>query len=650
MPWEEVGTSLLEPEDRETFGHRKDAIDRYLAGASLKDIKTATKVGGNFLRKMIGRCLLIAADGQPYGYRALIPNFAVKKYVRTVSLSGPGGISGSGFAGSLTAVFGRHQGLQDKLNTFILKTKKIQKGLDSEDKFAHRPKDVHLVFLDLLKAAGHPTDEWPFTSKYRGGRSVSEYVTKLRRENFDTTVRLTGNKAAVAHLSVGGGQSRTIKWRGFNDGWQIDSHTIDAAFVIGIPNSAGLISYKELKRLHMLVAIESYLGSVMWFRIVYGDDVTSEDVVALIRDALSTRLPMPRMHIPNLVMKEGAGYPADIFPEVSQAIPSVIQMDNALAQLATKVSSELRKQIGCALEYGPPGHFERRPDIENLFKQFTQELSQRLRSSTGTGPDGGGDKNPGKTAVAFRIESQALEHLAYVTLANLNGEPNEGLGYLSPISAVSQFLAKGEQHFLPRKLPADRRDVVGSGLVRVKRVVKGSFESGQKPFVNFERVRYTSSHFQEATSLYGQEIVLEINESDITVIYAFLITGESLGPLTAQGAWADIPHSRKTRKNINSLKYLKVISFIEGQSPVSVYNDYLKGLALNENPREKKARKTASEIDRMRHETNGGEVNTPSNEETLPPPVSSPALPPTREWVLPSNVLDIQSLLKKLRG
>lgn len=650
MPWDEVRSDLLPVNEQGIYGHRKSALDKYLCGESLRDIKNATGVGGNYLRKMIARCLVVAPDGRVYGYRALIPNFSVKKYSRKKTFLVSVGAKGSGFSGVLDSLFNRYSGLQASLDSFILK-KSSSKGVSDADRFCNRAKDVHYEFIQLLKGRNHPLNEWPYTHKHRGSRTISQYVRNIREKNFERTVRLVGDKSAVAHLGVNSGHPPIIRFRGLNDAWEIDSHKIDAAFSLGLLNSAGLISWDEIKCLHMIVALESSIGASMWYRVVYGDDVTAEDIVALIREAMGKYLPKPAELIPNLVVKKGAGFPSEMFAQLNQSPPTVIRFDNALAHLSVKVSCGVRKQTGCTFEYGPPAHFERRPNIENLFNRFEQEIGQRMRSSTGTGPDGGGDENPGATAVKFGIDSRAIEQLAYVAFANLNVEPCEGIGFLSPKQAIAQLISDDDNHFLPRTFPVDSRDAIGTGLVRETRVVRGGIESGTRPYVNFERARYSSSRFREAINLIGHEIILEIDESDITVVYAFLPTGEPLGPLTAQGAWAETPHSRKTRRHINSLRYLKTISFIEGQNPVRVYNKYLEDQLNAKGSAGKKARKVASEIDRLRTEVIRSEKPSESLEKSALPtaPIVAAEPIPVRQWVLPTQEIDLLDLIRKLK-
>lgn len=74
MPWEEICVDGMSSADLATFKHRKDALERYVKGEPLKLVKTATGVGGGFLRKIIARCLIVAPDGSLYGYDRLFSN------------------------------------------------------------------------------------------------------------------------------------------------------------------------------------------------------------------------------------------------------------------------------------------------------------------------------------------------------------------------------------------------------------------------------------------------------------------------------------------------------------------------------------------------------------------------------------------------
>ncbi|MEX5684627.1 hypothetical protein [Pseudomonas silesiensis] len=657
MPWEDVREDLLDAEDAATFKHRKQAVTRYLTGEPLEQINVATGVGGNFLRKIINRCLTIAPDGLPYGYRALIKNRSIKDYVRNKKECLSSGSKNSGMAGILGQTFHRYAELQEALDAYILKVKVVSKDNKAEvqskdkkkeielEKFCNRPKDVHKKFIELLKSYHHPETEWPFNTNFLGIRTITTYVKELQNANSEKVVRMNGDAAKIAHLSVGTGKVPLVGFRDFNDCWMIDSHTYDHICTIEILNDQGAPSFVPVTRLHVLLILEPLSRACVWYRVVYGGDVTANDISALVRQALSKVLPKPVEVIPNLAPDPGAGFVAEMFPELAQSPPSFISLDNAWAHFGDRVCIDLRKETGCAFDYGAPKKFERRALIESRFGVFESVLSHRMRSTVGSGPGKGRAKDAIEASIKFRITSDVLEHLTYVTFANFNVQSSEGLRFSNPKQVIEHYLSKRDSHFLPRVLPADKLALLGTALVREKVFIRAS----PRPFINFEKVRYRFTNPDRVVQLIGQQIIIEVNESDIRGFNAFLLNGEPLGWMTAESYWGEQLHSRKTRISINRLKHRRVQEFVNGGNLIKIYTNFLISEAN---------RQSAAELDRLRHEISratGESVENPVKKYTdssapleqhaEAPPAASPA----SGWVASPLDIDIYDLLKKIR-
>ena len=517
--------------------------------------------------------------------------------------------------------------------------------------FAIRPKDIHIAFINILRDNEHPTTKWPFNTKHRGIRTLTKHVRKVRDQNFERTVHITGDRGAIAHIPVGTGHSSLTKSAGLMEVIEIDSYTIDALFILILQHEYGLETYHILKKLHLLAAVESLTSAVLWFYIVHGDDVTAEDVVALIRQMLSAKLPRPEFTIKDLDIKPGAGFPAEVIPEMTQVEPSIIRLDNALAHLSHKVSMELPKQIGCINEYGVPGRPERRPNIEHTFKLVAADLIQRFPNTTGAGPDKGRAVDPERAAIQFRVTSDELDQLIYAYLANLNAEPTEGLRLLSPLDAVAQLVRK--DHYIPRRPPIDMRKSLGVVSVKSTRTVKGGAIDGHRPYINFKRARYTSPRLMDSPDLVGENIIIEVNESDIRVLQGFLENGAPIGPLTVQGDWAELPHSIRTRDEINSLMYRKIIFRTSGVSIFETFTRHLEANLEAAAASNKQDRRSASKLDRLRVEQSRSasviENSAPPVALQPPAPLLTPKAPiPEREFLVPTSSLDLIELVKKL--
>lgn len=92
---------------RARYFARKSAVALYLAGANDDEIQQTSGIGAKQAYRLIReRCLQVHPDGQPYGWRALVPYHRIKPYEchRPIRVSH----FGTGAAGAFTAVLDRH--------------------------------------------------------------------------------------------------------------------------------------------------------------------------------------------------------------------------------------------------------------------------------------------------------------------------------------------------------------------------------------------------------------------------------------------------------------------------------------------------------------------------------------------------------------
>ena len=85
--WPTVASDLVEPSHREIFENNCKAVSMYLKNISTDEIFSRTGIQGNNLPRMSKRCLVLAADGQILGFRALLPYMHVKTYEREAVLA-----------------------------------------------------------------------------------------------------------------------------------------------------------------------------------------------------------------------------------------------------------------------------------------------------------------------------------------------------------------------------------------------------------------------------------------------------------------------------------------------------------------------------------------------------------------------------------
>src|SRR5206468_5201505 len=80
--------------------------------------------------------------------------------------------------------------------------------------------------------------------------------------------------------------------------------------------------------------------------------------------------------------------------------------------------------------------------------------------------------------------------------------------------------------------------------------VRGYLHQGQRPHINFHGVRYTNAVLASTGAFLGQELRVYYNSQDLRTVRAFAADGAEIGVLKAQGAWGEIAHDLKLRREI----------------------------------------------------------------------------------------------------
>jgi putative transposase len=181
-----------------------------------------------------------------------------------------------------------------------------------------------------------------------------------------------------------------------------------------------------------------------------------------------------------------------------------------------------------------------------------------------------------------------LEQLAYVLIANLNGETQSGLGGRTALEAMQYFTSK--DRFLPQFLPANRRHQ----LFLLKEAVTCRVSRGKaQDHINFEGVRYTSDVLRRRPELKGIQLRVYYIARDIRHVHAYFEDGRELGVLTASRQWRTVAHSIRTRQEILKLVRLKKLRLHPEDDAVEAYMRYMRDQA-------KESKKAANAMAKVR--------------------------------------------------
>lgn len=597
--WPDVATEALPEKVCHTFELRREAIRQYFDGVPVNDIQAATGVSRFQLAKMARQCLSYAADGNIYGYRALVPFSRTRNYVRRKEEAPKRREQQGGQSGLLNAMLDQDPDLAE----LLAKTVRTQGKRGAPRKLSAL--GLHQTFINYLETQNYSKKHWPFTTKHLGYRTISRYMQSVRDSHLAETVNNLGNAEARAHINVGTGHPKFLLYEEEPyDAVEIGAHRIDAHLTVAIRTPEGDETDVLLQRLWLIAAVDRRTSAVLAHTIVYRSEVTSDDVLRVIRKAATQKwAPIP--DLPSWCRyKEGAGLPSGLMEEAHGAVWSMTYLDSALAHLSNAVRERARRILGYIVHWGPTAHFEHRPNIERTFCAISADIFHLLPSTTGSSPTKGRARNAEKNAIELRVRASDCEILTDVYFANHNVMPSEGKYNRSPLEVISYYLAGSPPRCLPRKLPQSNFDSAKTVACRVLLTVRGSREDGRRPYVQIDRVKYTSPVLADCPALIGRKLIVDIDEEDMRCVKAYLENGDELGFLTPNGPWGITKHSRRDRKAINSLISRRVLVLAADQNPVVAYVESLTTTKVKEkSKRPLLSPRQATEVARLAKDT-----------------------------------------------
>lgn len=615
--WRCVDVSDLPESDQDRFARLKKGIEIYVRTGKLMAASKESGYSEDQIIKQLNRCVTVADDGQLFGWSGLLKGIRVKRYVRGAPLpTGPVG-SGKGYSGCFANFLEGHEDIHERLDALILK-KRTHGGIHEARISIKR---LTISFRDMCREFGVGEDEYPLNVVSHARRSIGRYVIELIQQKNAKGTRARYGEAASRYLSVATGESSIPLALAPYDLGGLDAHEIHCIGCVIVPGPAGP-QRVAIERLWVVFHVDDISHAIIGYSIGIRTEVSSATVEeSLISTTTQWR---PRLlTIPGLCYRQGGGLPSGIIPELVGCFPAILKLDNAAPHFAKRIAESARKRVGCALTWGPIGHWEHNAVTERLFKTLETYGFQRLPSSTGSNPTDTIKDHPIGNATKIGITWEALLDLTDVLVADYNVTKNRGLGGQSPLQVLLNHLEQTEPSFLPRILPPATMDQPELGIVVETRFVRGNQKQGRRPYVEIDRVRYTSPILARSFGLVGNRIRIHIRESDMRVVNAFFESGQELGGLRAQGRWGQTPHTREMRKQITALADAGDLALGPDEDPVAKLLQYYASKAYRDAlKRPKSVSKSATKL-----------VNA-ANISGLPVP---PAAPPSSDTKPPDG-------------
>ena len=559
--WKSVLTDSMSLEQKELFLKRKKAVDMYINGNSINDIVKETGLHRTEPSRLVNRCSELDENGMPFGYSALIPYKRQSSYDRKAD----NGSDSKGLSGAFSTLLLKYTDLEN----FIRSTYFARKDSPKEKNIT--PMILHEKFLKECRKIGLTESDYPFITNDLGQRSLYRYLNELEREKSSSAIFRYGENAIQKFHAVGKGQRMSLPATRPFAQVQLDGHKIDCIMTVKIKNIDGDYELLPISRIWLLTVIDVATRTILGHYITLNTEYDRFDVLKCIKNAIE-----PKERI--IFTIEGFHYPKEegfhslAIPTTEWALFDEIMLDNAMAHLAKDVVGQISEYLKCSLNFGPVATPERRGIIERFFQALETRGYHRLASTTGTGINDPRKKNAEKDAIKYEISSSDIIELTEILIAQYNNTPHENLNGFTPLQIMKQRMERG---LIPRFLPTEYRENFTILSFVETRKVRGSVESGRRPYVRYLNVEYRNDVLSKAYSLVGRTLSLKINPEDLRFIEAYYEDGSEFGMLFASGKWVNTKHSLKDRERINQYLYTKKIKLTQFDDPIDIYHQSL---------------------------------------------------------------------------
>ena len=594
--WPGVDPSAIDPARLLVYQRREGAIQAYLRGTPLVDLKRQFDINRSTLTRLLERCLAPHPDGRIHGFRGLIPHIRTKSYRRIVPAvrrSQRGGLTGA--LGQLFEQLPQlAQILEREVGAGTL-------GISKNGRL-YGLRNVQSRLIAACREAGLGTQSYPLSQDEMGYRSLARWVK--RRLEARVPVRRMDSRERAWETTI----------RPFSV-VELDGHKLDLRLRVRFTEPSGVSVDLETERLFVVTLIDVCTRIVLGWQVVPAPEYNHHDVLAAMQDALRPRRKRDQLLIAGLTYRPGAGFASDVCPEVAYACWDVLKVDNAAAHLSEETFLPACQFIGCRLEAGPVGQPTTRPFIERFFLTLTDRMSRQVVGTTGRNPEDPAGKRGRRVAVEQLITLPELEELLDVTIANYHATPHDGLNGRTPLEALR--LAIAHQQTAVRTLP----QLLRARLHQLQPVhlctVRGSVARGVAPYISLYGARYSNEVMQRTSGLNGEEIRVYPNPADMREAWAYLPNGAELGRLAVLEGWRYSRHTMRLRKHILRQRRLGKLKFAGEQNPVHVLSEAQRHLR-------KRSRKQATAIMQVSQQPPGDGLDTASAVASQTP------APPTR--------------------
>lgn len=531
--WSGVGLDASESslETDERFIRLQRGVKRYCANeGSFRSIAAEICVAPTTLERAVNRCFTFDDCGNLFGWAGLIKYLHVNEYVRTNPTD-------TNCSGMFDYVLNNYR-IEDELRRVIL-------GKHKDYGRVRRIKDLHGIFMDLLDKSGAPKHQYPYIVENEASEALRLFVERVRNSKpIQSTSLLVGPSAA---RKIGRAMKTDTEARQFLEPYEwveIDAHKIDGIIVLRFRSLDGVPVSLTLERIWLIAVIEVKTTNILGYTYAFGRNPTKDDVAEALTRAV---VPQKRLDltIEGLKYPDRAGFPAANIKGCGYRLFDVVHLDNDMAHWANALHDDLCFKGGGIVHIGKGDQPDDRPNIENWFNTFEQNVLHRFEITTGSHPQDPVRRDPEKAAKRYEFDFDILYQTTDVWIADKNGTPPPGAPRAAPLIHLQESLAVSDA--LPRRVPPDERIEWSFHDEWVIRKVKGGGKDKTPPYIKYKKVRYSSDRLKNRWDLIGKNVRVKIYRPDMQRLKVYLMDGTYFDTVLIAKAWR-VPHSLFVRK------------------------------------------------------------------------------------------------------
>jgi putative transposase len=421
--WPQIDVSQFPLEERASIERRQRAIRAYVEGQPLAVVcRECHQTPSNVIR-LFRRALVVQSDGRIFGWRTVLPYSRQKDY-RRLAKPNTGSL---GQAGSFKQFFVDHPRIAQTLTTAVLTLKIPENVAESRSS----GKSLYSLLRRLCREEGISETQYPFNTKDQGRRSLRRWSRELLKSRFVKGARLMGGADAASRARVNAGHAKHFVAKTPYDITSIDEHQLNSLGAVEVPTTSGGSILVLAERVHLLCHVEHYSTAILGHHVAIASQPSASDVVQTIINSLGVWKPR-QLTLPGHQYPPNAAMPS-VIKEAVGHLWNTLFLDNATIHNAHTVADNIHENIGCAMNWGPVKHWDRRPLIEAIFSSIERSAFLRLPNTTGTGPEDALRPNGGANALKYRITLAFLLDLLDIVICTYNATRREDLGNRSPL-------------------------------------------------------------------------------------------------------------------------------------------------------------------------------------------------------------------------